>query len=154
MARDLLFVAVGVHRPPPNTVREPVQPVALERPVHRGVADPDAVVALQVPGDTDGPEVVGPPQVHDLLDDRGGRRLRMRVGAGLLVDEARLTLSLVGSLPNIEQRPGDAEVAACLPDVPGPRRVFQRPGLPPNILLGFGHRLPPSRANTGVQRGL
>jgi hypothetical protein len=42
--------------------------MALEGPVHRGIADADAVVALQVPGDVDGPEVVGPPQVEDLLD--------------------------------------------------------------------------------------
>jgi len=154
MARDLLLVAVGVHRTSTDPGGEPVQPMALEGPVHRGVADPDAVIALEVPGDADGTEVIRPPQVQDLLDDRGGRRLRMRVSAGLLGDEARLTLSLGGGLPNIEQRPGNAEVAACLPDVPGPRRVLQRPGLAPNILLGFGHRLPPSRANTGVQRGL
>ena len=30
MPGDLLLIAVGVHRPPPDTVREPVHPLALE----------------------------------------------------------------------------------------------------------------------------
>jgi hypothetical protein len=64
MAGDLLLVAVGVHRTPPDPGGEPVQPMAFEGPVHRGVADPDAVIALQVPGDADGSEVIRPPQVH------------------------------------------------------------------------------------------
>ena len=71
MARDLLLVAVGVHRTSADPGGEPVQPMALEGPVHRGVADPDAVIALEVPGDADGSEVIRPPQVQDLLDDRG-----------------------------------------------------------------------------------
>jgi hypothetical protein len=45
------------------------------------------------------------------------------------------------------------DLAARLPNVPGPRCVLQHPRLPPNILLGSGHRLPPLGATTGVQRG-
>ena len=48
MARDLLRVAVGVHRAPPDPGGEPVPPMALEGPVHRGVTDPEAVIALRV----------------------------------------------------------------------------------------------------------
>ena len=55
MAGDLLLVPVGVHRAPADAGGESVQPMALEGPVHRGVADPDAVVALQVPRDGIGP---------------------------------------------------------------------------------------------------
>jgi len=132
---DLLLIAKGVHRPPADPVREPVHPVALERPVHRGIADPDAVVALQVPDDADGPQVVGPPQVEDLLHDRGGRGLGVGVGAGWLVDQPRLALPLIGRPPHVEQRPRDAEVAARLAaDIAAQRRMLQRAGLAPNIL--------------------
>jgi len=40
-----------------------------------------------------------------------------------------------------------------LPNVACPRCMLQRPDLPPNVLLGFGHSLPPSGASS-VQRGL
>src|SRR5262245_47839344 len=149
MARDLLLVAVSVHRAPPDPGGEPVQPMALEGPVHRGVADPDAVIALQVPGDADGPEVIRPPQVQDLVDDGRRRRLRMRMGTGLLVDEPGRALPLIGGLPDIEEGPRNTEVAARLPDVHGPRRVLQHPRLTTNILLGFGHRLSPLGATIG-----
>jgi hypothetical protein len=80
MARDLLLVAVGVHRTSTDLGGEPVQPLALEGSVHRGVADPDAAIALQVPGDADGSEVIRPPQVQDVGDDGRRRRLGMRMG--------------------------------------------------------------------------
>lgn len=115
---DLLLVPVGVHGAPAHAVREPVQPVALERPVHRGIAHPDAVVAFQVPHDPDGPEVVGPLQVENLLDDSGGRGLRMEPGYRPPVDEARLARALIGPLPHVEQRPRDAGTTGGVVDAP------------------------------------
>jgi hypothetical protein len=86
--------------------------MALEGAVHRGVADPDVVVALQVPDNPDRPEVIGPPQMEDLVDDRGGCGLRVETSARLLVDEPGLTLLLIGGPPQVEEGSRDAEVAA------------------------------------------
>src|SRR5262249_13859875 len=67
MAGDLFLVPMRVHGAPPDAIREPVHAMALEGAVHRGVADPDVVVPLQVPDNPDRPEAIGPPQVGDLV---------------------------------------------------------------------------------------
>src|SRR6516162_5570417 len=92
MAGDLFLVPMRVHGAPPDAIREPVHPMALQGAVYRGVPDPDVVVALQVPDNPDRPEVIGPPQVEDLVDDRGGRGLWLGTSAGLLVDQPGLAL--------------------------------------------------------------
>ena len=101
MAGDLFLVPMRVHGAPPDAIREPVHPMALEGAVHRGVTDPDVVVPLQVPDNPDRPEVIGPPQMEDLVDDRGGRGLRVETSAGLLVDEPGLALLLIGGPPQL-----------------------------------------------------
>lgn len=88
---------------------------------------------FQVPHDPDRAEMVGTAEVEELLDDRGGRGLRVGPGAGLLVDEPGLPLALIGPPPHVEQGPGEAEVPTRLPNVPRARRVLERPELPPNI---------------------
>src|SRR6516225_4150879 len=153
MAGDLFLVPMRVHGAPPDAIREPIHAMALEGAVHRGVADPDVMVALQVPDNPDRPEVIGPAQMEDLVDDRWGRGLRVGTSAGLLVDQPSLALLLIGGPPQVEEGSRDAEVAARLPNVARPRRMLQRPDLPPNVLLSFGHCLPPSGAPS-VQRGL
>ena len=77
MARYLLGVAMGVDGPATHPIRQTPQAVAAEDPVDRGGRNADAVVARQGPDDPDRSEMVGPPQVEDLVDDFRARRLRM-----------------------------------------------------------------------------
>ena len=49
--------------------RQSSHPVPPQDAVDASVGDPDAVIALEIPDDPDGPEVVGTAKMDDLLDD-------------------------------------------------------------------------------------
>ena len=75
--------------------RQAVEAVAHEHVVDAVGGDREAVVAPQVPGDPRRAEVVGEPQVDDLLLDRLGVRSGVVLGTGAPVHEAGLAVRLV-----------------------------------------------------------
>jgi hypothetical protein len=112
-----LLVPLPGDRALARVVGQAVEAVALEDLVDAPGGDLDAVVALQVPGDADVPEVVGLAQVEDILLDVG-RRAQLRVlGAGLAVDQSPLAVLLVGAPPLVKDLARNAEVAAGGRDV-------------------------------------
>jgi len=66
---------------PADAVWKSVEAMPLADPIDGRVRRPDAVVAIQVPDDTNRPHVVCPAQVQDLLHHLIGRFARVVVGA-------------------------------------------------------------------------
>src|SRR5260221_8186444 len=93
--------------------------MAPEDAVNTGVRNLDAVVAGEIPNDADQPEVVGLPQMENLLGN-----FRRRLVGGLLrnrlgIDEDHLTSGSIGRLPAIEAGSPDAKIAARPGDLTG-----------------------------------
>ena len=59
MTRYLLGIAVGGHRASTHSVRQSVQPMSAQNPIHACVGDLDAVVALEILDDANRPQVIG-----------------------------------------------------------------------------------------------
>jgi hypothetical protein len=105
MTGHLLGVAMGMHRTSPHSARKPVHPMPAQDAVHAGIGDLHPVVALEIPDDANGPQVVGAAQMEDLLDNLG-RRTQLEVDrTRLLVHQTLIPVGLVGLLPEVERRP-------------------------------------------------
>ena len=76
---------------------------------------------------------------HDMAFEDWSRILAVNLTGTFLMSQA--------VLPHLLESGGNIVNVASNAGLMGPR-------LPSNILLGFGHRFPPSRATIGVQRGL
>lgn len=63
MAGDLLGMALGVNLPEPRASWQPVETMTPEDLVDAGIRDLDTVMALQIPDDPDGPQMVLSPEV-------------------------------------------------------------------------------------------
>ena len=145
MARYLLGVAMGVDGPATHPIRQDAQAVAAEDPVDRGVRNADAVVARQVPDDPDRPEMVGPPQVEDLVDDSGRVVFGWDRAIGrLLTSPASPSRSTARARRRTES--GDPKMPARFPDIPALFGVLQYLLLATDIALSVGHGLPASWA--------
>src|SRR5260221_10105160 len=114
--------------------------MAPEDAVNTGVRNLDAVVAGEIPNDADRPEVVGLPQMENLLGN-----FRRRLVGGFLrnwlgIDEGRLTAGSIGRLPAVEAGSPDAKIAARPGDLTGLLRVTQDLQFPGNFLPVSVHR--------------
>ncbi len=72
MAWNPLLVAMRVHSPAPEPIRESIESMPLADAVHTRGGRLNVVIALQVRGDPNRVQIIGPPQVQDLLDDLVG----------------------------------------------------------------------------------
>ena len=72
MAWNPLLVAMRVHGPAPEPIRESIESMPLADAVHTRGGRLNVVIALQVRGDPNRVQIIGPPQVQDLLDDLVG----------------------------------------------------------------------------------
>ena len=82
----LLLIAMSVDGPAADAIRQAVDPVPLEGAVDGRVGDPQPVVALEIPDDPHGAEVIRAAQVQDLLDDGRWGGVRAALGLRPLVD--------------------------------------------------------------------
>ena len=75
MAGDLLGVPMRVHGASPDAAGHAIQAVSPQDAVDARIGNRDAVIALEIPDDADGAEVIRAPEVEDLLDNhlRGAR---------------------------------------------------------------------------------
>ena len=120
--------------------------MAAQGAVDGGITDGDPVVALEVPDDTDRPQMVRASEMKDQFEHRRRGRIGVRPSARALVDEPGVSLTRMRAPPEVKQGAGDAEVTAGLPDVAVLSGVVEHLPLPPDIVLGLGHHLPPSWA--------
>ena len=67
-----------------------------------GFRNRDAVIALEIPHDADGAEVIRAAEMKDRLDDVGGCAEPWGVRARLLVDQALITMGLIRFLPDVD----------------------------------------------------
>ena len=96
VARDLFGIAFGVDLSEPRPPWQPVETMTSEDPVDAGVRDLDAVIALQVPDDPDGPQMVLTPAVQDLFLDVGRCSIGMPFRYRLGIDETRFSPLSIG----------------------------------------------------------
>jgi len=76
----------------PGAARKPVQAIALEDPADPGIRDPDPVIGLQVPDDTDRSQVILATKVQDLLGDRWQRLVGVVMRHRALIGQSGLTM--------------------------------------------------------------
>src|SRR5271169_2263018 len=69
VARNLLFVAFGVDFSDAGSTRKFAQSMPPENPIDPCIRDFDVVVAGEIPDDPDRTEMIGLPQMQNLLDD-------------------------------------------------------------------------------------
>lgn len=103
------------------------------------------MVAFQVPGNAELAQVVGAPQVKDLLFDVSGRAQLGILRARLGIDQAGLAFVLIGPFPFIESLSGDAEVTAGVGYVFNLFSVIEYPEFPPDVVQMCRAHLPPPR---------
>jgi len=139
VARNLLLVAMRMDGTPSNAVRKSVEAMPFADPIDGRVGRPDAVVAMQVPDDTNRPHVVGPAQVQDLLHHLIGRLVRVVVGAASAASEPFLTEFAIPIPPQVEGRSCNPEVSAGLIDVPDALGVLEDSLLSMDLSLIVGH---------------
>jgi hypothetical protein len=71
MPGNLLFIADRSHSAEFGIIRQSVEPVTEQHFAHTGRRDLDAVVSIQVPGDSELPQMIGRSEMDHLLFDVG-----------------------------------------------------------------------------------
>jgi len=142
VAGDLLLVAEADDRALAAVAGQARDAVAHEGAVDAAGGHAQAVVALQVPGDAHRPEVVGAPEVEDLLLDLGRHAQGHVHRAGALVHESGLAELLVAALPDVEALPRDPEAPRREGDVAALLGVAERCQLPLDVTLLLRHPRP------------
>ncbi len=157
MAWNPLLVAMRVHSPAPEPIRESIESMPLADAVHTRGGRLNVVIALQVRGDPNRVQIIGPPQVQDLLDDLVGSFLYsgacgwlrvlvdgcgcfwLLVGVAFETGEpgfAQLTLSVSSEIAG---RSRDSKAVASHPNVASRLRALKDSLLASTFSLIFGH---------------
>ena len=102
MARDLLGVAASVDGATSDIARQGTYPIALERAIDARTGGLEAMVTLEIPGNSLGTEVVLGSQVKDLLDELPGNLTWMASRNGFLANQSGSSLSRESVLPAVE----------------------------------------------------
>jgi hypothetical protein len=110
------------------------------------------MIALEIPDDADGPEVIVAAQMQDFLRDRFRRPVRMVVRHRSLNGQPGLAVICEGMTPSIEVGSPDPEISTGLADVTRRRGVIQNAQLAPDFLLVFGHRTHPPTPKWRLQK--
>ena len=76
--------------------------MAPEDPIHAGAGNTDRVIAFQVPNDANRTHVVCSAQMQDFLYHFWWRLVRHLMRDGLLLNQPRIALRLIGSSPQVE----------------------------------------------------
>ena len=102
MAGDLFGVSMRVHDTSSDATRQAIQAVSAQDAVDGRVGNGDAVRALELPADADGAKVISAAEMKDRLDDVRGCAEPRVVRARFLIDQARVTIRLLGLLPHVK----------------------------------------------------
>ena len=130
VAGHLLRVAPRVQCPTASLLGQRPDPVPHERSIDSGAGDLNAVVALEVPSDSLGPEVGFPPQLEDLLDGLRADRVRPVLADRSPPANAGLALCSRGSSPAVERGPGNPKSSAGPHDLDPRRSLVQHQPIP------------------------
>jgi hypothetical protein len=110
----LLLIALGVQLAHSCASGQPIKAVALEDTVDAGVGDFDAVIARQIPNNTDWPEVILATRIQNLLNDLGRRLIGGVLRDRFCVLQTSFAMLLVCVTPPIKAGPADAKIPASL----------------------------------------
>ena len=102
MAGNLLVVTFRMDRTATYVARQPIDSMAPENPVHSSVGDPDGMVAIQVPHDPNRAQMIVAAQMQDFLYHFRWCLVRNLMREGLLLNQTRIALGLIGSSPQLE----------------------------------------------------
>ena len=83
------------------------------------------MVSLEVPGDPLRTEMIGRPQVENLLYVLWWDLPRMASSYGALAEQGVSSACFISLLPSVERRSGYIKVAACLDDASNPLGVLE-----------------------------
>ncbi len=140
VSRRLLLVPIGWNRSDRTILREAVHFVAPKYLVDPSSGNPGGVIAHQLRDDPRRPEMIIPPEMHDLHFDRDrdpSGQIASRTS--FPIDQPRFTTNFEGLLPFVKRVAGDAEVSAGLRDVSRFRGMCEDLEFALNLALGFGY---------------
>lgn len=145
MAWHLLLVSLSQNGSFPGIARQAVEAVALEHGVNAAGRYFNVVIAFHIPNYSHGAEMVDAAEVKNLLFDVSGHSQLWVLWARFAVNESRLAIALIGSLPLVKDFSGDAEIATGLRDVAKLFGVIEYAELSSDIVLSLSHSRPPGQ---------
>jgi hypothetical protein len=124
--------------------------MALENAVDASIGELDGVAARQIPDDAHRAEMIGPPQMQDLLDNLGRCAIGRVPRDGFAVLQTSDAVLPVGVPPPVEAGTADAEIPARLANVANSLSMLENPKLVLHLAPELVHRHHPF-CPTGLQ---